>query len=66
MSPHLPPQKILIIRMIISFYLLITNQLYFDYGLLIKLKDVQRWQFLTMKAAETLHIASLPPEICIS
>ena len=26
-----------------------------------ELKDVQGWQFLTMKAAETLCIARLPP-----
>ena len=30
------------------------------------LKDVRRWQFLTMKATETLCIVCLPPEKHIS
>ena len=31
-----------------------------------KFKDVRGWQFLTMKAAETLCIVCLPPEEHIS
>ena len=33
---------------------------------LVTLKDVRGWQFLTMKAAETLCIVCLPPEKHIS
>ena len=32
----------------------------------VTLKDVRGWQFLTMKAAETLCIVCLPPEKHIS
>ena len=31
-------------------------------SMLLVLKDVRGWQFLTMKAAETLCIVCLPPE----
>ena len=32
------------------------------YAVFFKIKDVRRWQFLTIEAAKTLYMVCLPPE----